>query len=644
VSQFTAIVAEGLASRGFDVHVWVPRTADPAETTGAGGVSVHLLPDHFGPESRRTLADAIRPRDIVLLQYVPNALGARGANVAFCRWLLAQSRHGCDVRVVFHEPFYYFCRQSAARNALAAVQRVMAALLLRASSVAYVSTPSWEPSLRPYAPRGTAFAWVPVPAAIAPLDERAAVGRTPAGDAGQVLVGHFSSYPADVRAPLQAAVADLLCAHPRAAVLCIGRGSDEIVRNFGGASSGGRLRATGALDAAGVSRAIRACDLFVQPYPDGATARRTSLMSLLAHGAAVVTTTGANTEPLWSRDGDVVASAPAGDRRALAVEIRRLVTSRDRRTALGDQAQAFYARHFDPRNAVDALVHKGALAYPVIVGAHSHARPGADAERRQAFAKELRALSVARLINVQFAEDPHPSPDVEGVETLRTLHRDSLRASGRRGPRKPIVSEIFDVLAARAIEANARYFMYVNADVEVGPAAIQAVVSRMQDACLFARTDFGGERRPDVLRSGVDAFAFDARWWIRNRWRFRAYVLGEPTWDNVYAAIAMCHASATLVCEAGLLRHQRHATLWRESPFAEYQRLLAALDAPYFSLWCEYFERTKAVDESRLAEVSARAAEDVFQWCPTGRATALHAMRQVKARVRHLLQESSIDS
>ena len=68
---------------------------------------------------------------VVFLQYVPNALGAKGGNVAFCQWLLSLRRQGTDIRVMFHEPYFYLS-WNPALNTLARVQRMMAAILLRA--------------------------------------------------------------------------------------------------------------------------------------------------------------------------------------------------------------------------------------------------------------------------------------------------------------------------------------------------------------------------------------------------------------------------------------------------------------------------------------------------------------------------------
>ena len=112
-----------LRARGEEVHVWTPP---------------------FGLTELRAIGrgvDASRSSGatpILLVQYAPNAFGMRGANVPFCLWLLLRAwRHEDDIRVMFHEPFSYFARQPLRRNLLALVQRVMAALLLASSRIAY---------------------------------------------------------------------------------------------------------------------------------------------------------------------------------------------------------------------------------------------------------------------------------------------------------------------------------------------------------------------------------------------------------------------------------------------------------------------------------------------------------------------------
>src|SRR5207247_1260480 len=74
-------------------------------------------------------------------------------------------------------------------------------------------------------------------------------------------------------------------------VLLLGDRSDAICRALTSAhpSLAGRLFATGRLTAGDVSRHVAACDLMLQPYPDGISSRRTSAMVALAHGRAIVT-------------------------------------------------------------------------------------------------------------------------------------------------------------------------------------------------------------------------------------------------------------------------------------------------------------------------------------------------------------------
>src|ERR687895_758142 len=78
-----------------------------------------------------------------------------------------------DVRVMFHEPFFYFGRQKLRRNLLAVVNRVMAVLLIAASRIVYLSIPAWESMLARYCWfRRPKMIWLPIPATIPRVDDR----------------------------------------------------------------------------------------------------------------------------------------------------------------------------------------------------------------------------------------------------------------------------------------------------------------------------------------------------------------------------------------------------------------------------------------------------------------------------------------
>ena len=127
---------------------------------------------------------------------------------------------------------------------------------------------------------------------------------------------------------------------------------DELLRAHPRLS--GRVHATGTLSAESLSRHLAACDLLLQPYPDGVSARRTSAMAGLAHGLAVVTTKGTLTESLWEETG-AVALAPAGDDEALLVEVQSLLASAETRARLGAAGRGLYRERFDLAHTIAAL-------------------------------------------------------------------------------------------------------------------------------------------------------------------------------------------------------------------------------------------------------------------------------------------------
>ncbi len=360
VSDYTRQVAGGLVEAGDDVHVWAPPVygSDSGEPAGSSAIHVHRLPDHFGFRSLRQLAAALdrfpAPRRL-LVQYVPHAFGHRGANVPFCAWL--RSRTYDAVWVMFHEVAYPFDRsEPLARNALAAVNRLMASLVASAAERVFVSIPGWEAQVRPLVEAGTPIEWLPVPSAIPVIADPAGVARVRASFAPDApLVGHFGTCGSHIVPLLEAALPPLAAAS-NCRMLLIGRRSDETAAKMveSCAALRGRLFATGAITAADVSRAVSACDLLLQPYPDGVSSRRTSAMAALSHARAMVTTSGWLTESVWDERAAAVL-VPADDPSALAAAAASLLVDPERRARLGERAVALYRDRFDVIHTIDAL-------------------------------------------------------------------------------------------------------------------------------------------------------------------------------------------------------------------------------------------------------------------------------------------------
>ena len=343
VGAYTQLLAEALVRRGLRVHVW----------------------DTLDPSLKQSLPSALKSEPgYLLLQFVPNALGARGANVAFCQWLLSLRRDGADVRVMFHEPYFYLS-WNPALSALSMVQRMMAAILLRASTRTYISTDRWRDYLTPYAPADTSFTVLPIPATLPdnPSPESVAAWRSRLG--GGLVVAHFGTYGEHVTGELTPMVPALLARMPALRFLFVGRGSDgfanRIAQSYPAISS--RILATGTLDRAEAAAAIAAADLALQPYPDGITTRRTSVMAPLALGVATVTSHGALTEDVW-RAAPSVALAPASDTAAHVATAESLLKDDITRHQLGDLGRRFYRDHFAIDRTVEILARNSTAMQP----------------------------------------------------------------------------------------------------------------------------------------------------------------------------------------------------------------------------------------------------------------------------------------
>jgi len=265
-------------------------------------------------------------------------------------------------------------------------------------------------------------------------------------------------------------------------------------------------------------------------------------------------------------------------------------------------------------------------------------RASEDSERRQRRSREsLAALPAVHRVNLQFTDETFRP---EGFETRAVLRHDSTSVTRSGGARKPIVSEMFDALAAAASERGDRYFAYLNADIEVSPSAVHRVRAGDRDAYAFCRIDLapGSRERQGVLLLGLDMFAVQVDWWRRERRRFRPYIAGESLWDNVYAAILCSHGRAEVVdAEPGIF-HERHAASWGGGPFADYNGYLAALDAPYFSRWAHYAAGLQAghaagtLDRERLLRDVFGAPVLRFSDYPRHGARALRAWARYSLR------------
>jgi glycosyltransferase involved in cell wall biosynthesis len=361
VGDYARQVAEYLGEAGQEIHVWCRPSAGAGNV--AGYVHIHRELGSLSPGDLRRVGDQLNrfpaPRRI-LVQWVPHGFGYRSMNLPFVLWLWHRARNrGDKIEIMVHEAFLDFegtWRQYAA----ALVHRLMTIIMLRVAERVWVAIPKWEQLWRPFAlGRRIPFQWLPLPSNVPVARDAEGVAALRCRYVGEdgLLLGHFGTFGKAISDLLEVIIVRVLDENAKAAVILIGPGaqflSNLLQRH---PRLAGRIHTTGALSASDplLSLHISACDVIIQPYPDGASSRRTSLMAGLSHAKAIVTTVGPGTEDLWV-ESNAVAVASTADPERFARLVNRLCADARERARLGQAAGSLYRQRFDIAHIVAKL-------------------------------------------------------------------------------------------------------------------------------------------------------------------------------------------------------------------------------------------------------------------------------------------------
>jgi glycosyltransferase involved in cell wall biosynthesis len=347
VSDHTRLLARELHKAGDDVHVWAPELTT-TQILEEPGITVHRT---LGDFSKAFLADtrkhiaAIPMSDAeIFVQWVPHGYGYRSMNMGFVRWLEDLAQAGYPISLMVHEP-YLESRGSWKQRLVARIHRRMIRKVLGAATRVFVSIPAWERYLAPYAPSNTVFEWLPIPATVPVAVDYEATSAIRARYGNTDIIGHLGTYSKEVGSLLAPAIASILTELPTCHVLLMGNGGERFSAEFihQHPKLATRVHAVGLLSEIVLSRHLKACDLVLQPYPDGLSTRRTSLMNVLSHGVAVVTNAGHLTEDFWSGSKAVSIVNP----QELASECVRLLRNPAARQQLAHEGLHLYHSRFD---------------------------------------------------------------------------------------------------------------------------------------------------------------------------------------------------------------------------------------------------------------------------------------------------------
>jgi glycosyltransferase involved in cell wall biosynthesis len=235
----------------------------------------------------------------------------------------------------------------------------MAALAATRADRIFVSTQAWEKRLPARNGKPTPSTWLPIPSNL-PLHvepaEVEAARRRVMGHREAPLLGHFGTYNPLMRSILSQILPEMLRRHPNLVWLLIGRNSDdfrsELTRRH--PDLAGRIVATGGLSPQEASAHLKACDILVQPYSDGVTSRRGSLMAGLALGTAIVTNSGEDTDELWTHEG-AIALAQGPSAPAILSTVEGLLAHPERCRELSEKAASLYRAKFSLERTILTL-------------------------------------------------------------------------------------------------------------------------------------------------------------------------------------------------------------------------------------------------------------------------------------------------
>lgn len=298
-------------------------------------------------EQLLSAAETLAPTANIIWQYVPHLYGRGGVNLRLPRVMHFFGQHHCDQLVIAHEiaaPYSAWPH----RCWYAWAQRRQWRQLLEYTNTVGISTEAWLKEWMLREPRfRDKMLLLPSPSSLplVPLGQdhaqswRARQGL-PATARVLTFFGTLSAakqFPWLVDAWRAAQVADspvalvVIGAQPHPAL------PPELKPLF---------KPLGYLAPEQVSAALHATDVLALPFVDGVSERRTSFMSGLQHGCAVVTTSGHNTGPTL-RKARYSVLVPANDRAAFRRAVADLLRDQPRRLHLRAAAREAYRCEYD---------------------------------------------------------------------------------------------------------------------------------------------------------------------------------------------------------------------------------------------------------------------------------------------------------
>ena len=283
--------------------------------------------------------------DAVLVQYNPFQYGKWG----FAPWLpagLARLRRTPTrplITLMVHESFVPI---AGWRSALMGLwQRSQLVALRGVSDVVLASIEPWAELMRRQRPRRPTF-HVPVGSNLpdrrnARREARAGLG---ASDDTLVLASLTTGHPSHLLGHVVSAANAVAERRGRALLLLhLGAGAPPL----DGVEEGVRVYAPGRLPVGSLAETLASADLYLAPFVDGVSTRRSSMMAALQHALPIIGTDGPLTDAQLREASDALRLVPVDVPGLFTDAVVELAESAEKRQQLGERGRRLYERCFD---------------------------------------------------------------------------------------------------------------------------------------------------------------------------------------------------------------------------------------------------------------------------------------------------------
>ena len=360
VSDYTRSVAVGLSNAGLKVHVWTRGAEDDATQDS---IVVHRCLKTFGRAELARLHRALqesKPTSKLLVQYVPHGFGMRAMNIPLTQWIGQQSRTGIDVRLMLHELSFPFVRWPLHHNLIAIANRWMLRNILSNAKRVYVSTTAWQPMVDRYSRQAQKSICLPIPSNIPGTQRPESIAvreKWTECDSKRVVVGHFGTFGGEIRRLAMETMRRLFERSADVCVALIGRGAtsarlDLLLKQPTDLSD--RVFSLENANEEKIAAWIQACDIMLQPFPDGISTRRTSAMAGFANGVAVVSNMGSLAESFWLEENvAMVADGPNVEQ--LTGKTLELIGNSELRERIALAGRSLHDQKFTIENTIRVL-------------------------------------------------------------------------------------------------------------------------------------------------------------------------------------------------------------------------------------------------------------------------------------------------